>query len=374
MTAEIIQIQSLKKRKGEIVKLIRKRLSLVKDGKVWVMRVWIADEGRYITKTLNEDYDKSVELAMKLYSEMKDRMEKGLQLKVKTLSEYVDLYIAELEMKQKNGQFSADRLKFHKFYLAELKSYWVIRKKPNIDEFLKGYNRNYERFKLTTKSIKSTSFNAIIQSHKQFNKWLLKNDLTKVEISIGVVKGFSKKDEFPLDRYDDLIKLMKAKAEEAHKDHYKSLRLSHLLMVQICREIGLRAVEVTNIRKSDLKGDKLVVRGKGKQREIQIPQSLIEKIRRFEADSRDADWLFTNNSGKRYKSVQNEYIKQCFNDIGIESDCSIGSIRHSFISERLRKGINPIHIAKYCGTSVGMIEKTYAHITPKDTYQLVFNS
>lgn len=373
MAAEIIQIQSLKKRKGEVVKLIRKRLSLVRDGKVWVMRMWNADEGRYITKTLSEDYDKSVELAMKLYSEIKERMEKGLQLKVKTLSEYVDLYIAELAMKQKNGQFSAERLKFHKFYLAELKSYWVIRKKPNIDKFLKGYNRNYERYKFTTKSIKSTSFNAIVQSHKQFNKWLLKNDITKVEISIGVIKGFSKKDEFPLDRYEDLIRLMRVKAEEAPKEHYKSLRLSHLLMVEICRAIGLRAVEVTNIRKSDLKGDKLVVRGKGKQREIQIPQSLINKIKNFKKTNSQSDWLFTNNIGKPYKSVKNEYIKQCFNEIGIENDCSIGSMRHSFISEKLRKGINPIHIAKYCGTSVGMIEKTYAHITPKDTFDLVFN-
>ena len=48
------------------------------------------------------------------------------------------------------------------------------------------------------------------------------------------------------------------------------------------------------------------------------------------------------------------------------------SLRHTFITTKLREGISPLLLAKQCGTSVGQIEKTYCHLLPSDLFKQIF--
>ncbi len=48
------------------------------------------------------------------------------------------------------------------------------------------------------------------------------------------------------------------------------------------------------------------------------------------------------------------------------------SLRHTFITTKLREGISPLLLAKQCGTSVAQIEKTYCHLLPSDLFKQIF--
>ena len=48
--------------------------------------------------------------------------------------------------------------------------------------------------------------------------------------------------------------------------------------------------------------------------------------------------------------------------------------RHKFITEALNSGAHSLTIAKYCGTSVSMIEKTYEGLVDTQVYDLVFKN
>ena len=55
-------------------------------------------------------------------------------------------------------------------------------------------------------------------------------------------------------------------------------------------------------------------------------------------------------------------------------DYQLVSFRHAFITRKLNEGVNSLEIAKFCGTSVGMIERTYAGLVSKDIYKMVFGN
>lgn len=82
------------------------------------------------------------------------------------------------------------------------------------------------------------------------------------------------------------------------------------------------------------------------------------------AHARDPqDFLFARSDGSRWKkSDQTRPIKQALKSAGLSSEGSIYALRHTYISRSI-EGCVPLNIiAENCGTSVRMIEKTYAKI------------
>jgi len=62
--------------------------------------------------------------------------------------------------------------------------------------------------------------------------------------------------------------------------------------------------------------------------------------------------------------------------VGIEdpTEWEFVCFRHLFITNALNGGTDSLFVAKYCGTSQAMIEKTYSNMVRKDVFELVFKS
>jgi integrase len=82
------------------------------------------------------------------------------------------------------------------------------------------------------------------------------------------------------------------------------------------------------------------------------------------ADGRDPqDFLFARSDGSRWKkSDQTRPIKHALKSAGLSSEGSIYALRHTYISRAIEGRVPLNIIAENCGTSVRMIEKTYAKI------------
>jgi integrase len=75
------------------------------------------------------------------------------------------------------------------------------------------------------------------------------------------------------------------------------------------------------------------------------------------------DFLFVRSDGRRWKkSDQTRPIKEALTAAGLSIEGSIYALRHTYISRAIEGRVPLNIIADNCGTSVRMIEKTYAKI------------
>ena len=75
------------------------------------------------------------------------------------------------------------------------------------------------------------------------------------------------------------------------------------------------------------------------------------------------EFLFVRSDGRRWKkSDQTRPVKDALKRAGLGPDGSIYALRHTYVSRAIEGGVPLNVIADNCGTSVRMIEKTYAKI------------
>jgi integrase len=105
------------------------------------------------------------------------------------------------------------------------------------------------------------------------------------------------------------------------------------------------------------------VRGKTGGRTILLQKSAVEFFEHL-IDGRAAEeYLFLRSDGRRWKkSSQTRPFKEALLAAGLPEKGSIYALRHTYISFSIEGGVPLNVIAKNCGTSVRMIEKTYAKL------------
>ncbi len=119
-----------------------------------------------------------------------------------------------------------------------------------------------------------------------------------------------------------------------------------------------------SITKSSNKG---VVNGpktNNSERTIVVPQSLIDILTQSIPYRMQCKHVFVNKDGNpmRKNWVQRGrktyWWGRCLKDLGIKH-LKFYATRHTFITEAIQRGENPLAVAQYCGTSLDMIQKDY---------------
>lgn len=103
--------------------------------------------------------------------------------------------------------------------------------------------------------------------------------------------------------------------------------------------------------------------GKTGARTIILQSSAVDFLSRLINNRKPEEYLFVRADGTRWKrSDQTRPIKAALRAAGLPEAGCIYALRHTYISHAIEGGIPLNIIADNCGTSIRMIEKTYAKI------------
>src|SRR5215469_3228376 len=158
------------------------------------------------------------------------------------------------------------------------------------------------------------------------------------------------------------------------------------LIVRLLADTGIRVGELVKLRTSDfVERDRnlyLHVQGKGaRERLAPLSPALARRLRRYTERSRPADANGDRLFLARRRSVSGEHepitdsgVQQMIRNLGERA--GIGKrvhphlFRHSAATYMLQRGMNPLLVAQVLGhTSLAMIQRVYAHLTPTDAHQ-----
>ncbi|MDX1941864.1 MAG: tyrosine-type recombinase/integrase [Saprospiraceae bacterium] len=146
--------------------------------------------------------------------------------------------------------------------------------------------------------------------------------------------------------------------------------LKHRCILMLVYSAGLRLGEVINLRRSELQPEqnRLFVRGgKGKKdRCTLLSDKVWEQLRQYLEVYKPIDWLFEGQTGGQYseRSVQKIFtvakLKACINP-----DATVHTLRHSFATHLLEKGVDLRYIQELLGHESSKTTEIYTHITHK---------
>lgn len=148
---------------------------------------------------------------------------------------------------------------------------------------------------------------------------------------------------------------------------------------------GLRISEALNLRPSDIDGDRLVVRvreGKGgKPREVPLSAGMLKRLRVYYAYHKNPHWLFpavgrgwkgsyaclaeamhVNKQALSSSAVQLA-IQSARASSGINKAFSCHSLRHSFATHLLERGVSIRQVSRYLGHASLKATLVYLHVT-----------
>ena len=130
----------------------------------------------------------------------------------------------------------------------------------------------------------------------------------------------------------------------------------------------------------------LRVHGKGdRDRLVPLPPTLLRRLDRRVRGSRpksvDTDRLFVSVRRGRSGAYEPltpsgilQLVRVCAVRAGISKRVHTHLLRHSFVTNALRGGMNPMMVAQVAGhTSLRMIERTYSHLNQTDAYQAMLD-
>jgi site-specific recombinase XerD len=155
------------------------------------------------------------------------------------------------------------------------------------------------------------------------------------------------------------------------------------LIIRLLGDCGLREGELVRLRVEDiLRPDnrgQLHVRGKGsRERRVPVLPRLLRRIDRYvegRAKGYHSDRIFLalrrDRSGE-YEPLTESGVRQLVRDaglrVGFRRSVNPHLLRHSWITEMLRQGMDPIQLSLIAGASLKVIMDHYEHLNQDDAY------
>jgi site-specific recombinase XerD len=146
--------------------------------------------------------------------------------------------------------------------------------------------------------------------------------------------------------------------------------LKHRCIMMLIYSAGLRLGEVTQLKINDLQIDDkriLIHNAKGKKDRCTIlSDKALTMLEKYRALYKPVDWLFEGQTGGKYseRSVQ-AIFEDARRKSGINSRATTHTLRHSFATHLLEKGVDLRYIQELLGHASSKTTEIYTHITKK---------
>ena len=390
--------------------------------KIWYIHIYDATRKKQFIKSLKTtDEVKAITSARIIFSEITGKIARGERIVSITARELVDKYL-EMEArritdKPKDG-ITPSRFRVKKQYLQIWLKYIesIGHKSTPIDKIKPERTRDfgYWYFQLpksgpykddTEDRSKDTINNAITEIKRCYSKVALRDKFVSIDqmpqidrLTARPDEGRGTKDILELEEYETLYKYMRYKytTDKTVSEQERLKRRVFSNVVGILANTGLRPKELLGLYWHEIKVNKndsrrlqrshrlISIRQDnsktGRSRTVNAPVGeRIDRIKdiykKMNFETNPDDFFMVNPNSKGRKAYTRENIANRLRDVLEESglkqkldetdrNITLYSFRHMYICWRLRYGQVPIQlVAKNCGTSINMIEKTYGHIS-----------
>lgn len=367
-------------------------LRVPQSGDVWQFRMWIAEEKKYLRKSLQtRDFEAANERAEKLYLETMANVSAGKKIFGLSMKELTDLYI-EWRSGDVGTRITEGRLITLKSQMKHILSYKGENLK--VGELERNSFYEYEGWRKKTKpgtasvtirNEQSTINHMMDFAYRQGFTHLSQLDFRPISIKKDEV---GRRDIFSLDEYDNLIRFLRSYTSQksAPDETERTERLMVRDAILIASNSLLRVGELWQLRWGDV--EKIESAVDSEKRPVQLVtlnirgetsktrnsrriivrggQYFLRLRERTEHKGKD-DFVFASVGGRRRYARQKWYShwSKLMKGIGIEDyqqrQLTWYSLRHFGLTCRIRAGNTYSEIAEMAGTSATYIETHYKH-------------
>lgn len=141
-------------------------------------------------------------------------------------------------------------------------------------------------------------------------------------------------------------------------------------LVAVLYSSGIRVGELVKLRKKDIYGDVLKIRGKGnKERLAFLDKDTLNILSNYLRSRRDSSqFLFYSHKGSGLGTAR---VERIIRDLGIEArlDQTVTPhiLRHSYATHMAKAGIGPYHLQKLLGHAHVSTTQIYVHLDENDS-------
>jgi integrase len=322
------------------------------DG-AWIMRVYDPEKG-YTTSGIGyaDDYSDNGMDFFAAQNTARKLADQPIAVKPLTVGEAANNYLDVL--KTKNSRTAYDtKLRLEKHFLPTFGNRLVTAiTKTMLEKWLSGLvDKKNERASKDSANRVLTMVRALLNHALQDQSHGIKDDS-----AWRFVKPFKQVGQPRTIRYSDqeVQKIIENAPDKATATLIEGISLTG------CRYGEAISALVSSV---DAKAGNWTVYGKTGTRDIILQPSAIVFFRQLVNGRKPDDYLFTMENGQRWKaSDQTRPFKAALAKAGLSTDGSLYALRHTYVSRAIELDIGPTMIAKNCGTSVRLLEKTYSHL------------
>jgi len=164
--------------------------------------------------------------------------------------------------------------------------------------------------------------------------------------------------------------------DEVQRIFTATKNLKHLAAFMIIYSGGLRVGEAVKLEVSDIDRERMTIRvrqGKGaKDRYTILGERALEVVREYWYAYHPQNWLFPGEKTGNYLSVSS--IQRAFSGTlrraGISKNASVHTLRHSFATHLLERGIDLYFIQRLLGHTSPKTTSVYIHVARKNIAQI----
>lgn len=367
------------------------RIQKQSNSSIWYVRFKVSDkpysEPRVIS-TKERDLNRAIIAAVEIRSKHLALEKHGVSLKTGSASK--EKWFGTIARKMISDWSKNWNRKDKNYKAAGILQHWHIRyfDETPIDEIDELAYKNFRDWQDQEASLPLTAGTIRIQNvalRKVFNQAVLakhiqRGQVPKLQVNASKIDG--RREFLTREQYERVLKQAKESVGIGKPITQKVREILPLYMEFVVRT-GLRPgtetqnIEWQHIYSKSIEGDEYlfckIVKGKTTKytgtREIVIDDSLksiITRLKEMHGGTYKPDALvFFGITQDKFTKLFNTILKKLDLYTDIEGNKrSLYSLRHSYITWQLEKGMDKGKIAKQCGTSELMIEQHYSHVTP----------
>jgi len=381
-----------KKRISDVLEIYDGNVRIFKttnSGDVYQMSMYVKDEKRYVRKSLKtRDKEIAIQLAKKEFIFYEAKLQNGEKLFSLTAEELREKYLKYIEQQVKEKQLSVGRQSniktFTKHYLDFVGKNSKIQ---NIDR------KEFQKYRSFRQSEKEDIRMSVVQNEsitiKQMYKFA-KNEgfiSQNYEIDFGVFKvdkNESSRVAYEVKDYKQLVSVGMywfKKVSEIHVKREEEIYYRRTIrdFIVLMGNYGLRTQELLLLKWEDItihNDETVTIRVRKeiskvkKERKIRGRRSdVFERRKKYSKYTDSDDYVFSrfNKKDVMTRTILYDYYNSLLKEVKKEhkdfEEQDLYSLRHFFITSHLiASKISVYDLAKYCGTSLQQISKTYDNV------------